>query len=147
MLWLACTALITLSAFYVLIPLFRESASDSNVEFLAETELDRLLDRKAVIYKNLRDLELEYKMSRLSDADFQQLSAGYKNEAAVILQKLDQLGPSEKLGDTIEEEIAAKKKNLFGTGTERKPNLSKCPSCGALRIPGKQFCADCGHKL
>jgi UDP-galactopyranose mutase len=40
----------------------------------AETELDRLLARKAVVYSNLKDLEFEYKMGRLSEGDYRRLS-------------------------------------------------------------------------
>jgi hypothetical protein len=139
MLWIACTMVVALSCFYVLVPLFRESRDNLDIELLAETEADRLLDRKAVIYRNLRDLEFEYGMGRLSDADFKQLEAGYKNDAALILQKLDQLGFSEDLDESIEKEIAKRK-----TGAKK---TTRCPSCGAETVPGKKFCADCGRRL
>ena len=58
------------------IPLFREPKAALDIDLLAETELDRLLDRKAVIYRNLKDLEFEYAMGRLSDADFHRLRDG-----------------------------------------------------------------------
>src|SRR5512136_816037 len=99
MLWLIGTALVALTGFYVLVPLFKEPKGNLDIELLVETELDRLLERKAVAYSNLRDLEFEYKMGRLSDADFRQLEAGYKNEAALILQRLDQLDAVDNLDE------------------------------------------------
>jgi hypothetical protein len=100
MVWLLCTLLVLLSGIYALKPLFRKPKTSPEIEHVTETELDRLLDRKTVVYGNLRDLEFEYKMGRLSESDFQQLGAAYRNEAAGILQRLDNLGASENPNKT-----------------------------------------------
>ncbi len=158
MLILACSTVFLAASIYVLRPLFTEPKGNLEVELLAETELDRLLNRKAVLYSNIKDLEFEYKMGRLSDADFQRLDAGYKNEAAVILQKLDQLGAEKNLDETIEKDVAERKAKLVPakSGAPKAATLTKiavaqkeqrCPSCGAEIIAGKKFCADCGHRL
>lgn len=147
MLWLACTAVVIAAGFVTLKPLFRETEGNLNIDLLAETELDRLLDRKTVIYRNLQDLEFEYKMGRLSDADFQQLATGYKNEAAAVLERLDQLNSSENFDEQIEREVAARKARLYGAQSKRELESPRCPSCGAEIISGKKFCADCGHRL
>jgi hypothetical protein len=147
MLWFAYTALVALAGFYVLVPLFREPKGNLEIELLAETELDRLLDRKAVIYSNLRDLEFEYKMGRLSDTDFQRLEAGYKKDAAAILEKLDQLNASENLDEAIEKDIASHKAKLNASGSKRAQDSPRCPSCGAEVLAGKKYCPDCGHRL
>ena len=144
MLWLACVALVLAGGCYVLIPLFRESRGSLDIDLLAETELDRLLDRKEIVYRNLKDLEFEFKMGRLSEADFKQLNAGYKNEAAAILQKLDQLDASENLDEKIEKAIALRKAALYDPDSKTS---ARCPSCGAEIISGKKYCADCGHRL
>ncbi len=152
MLIIGCALLTVVAGFYVLTPLFKEPKGNLEVELLAETELDRLLNRKAVVYTNLKDLEFEYKMGRLGDADFKRLEAGYKSEAASILQKLDQMGVEKDLDEKIEKDIAASKTRLFAK-SEAKPAEAKakpsgrCPSCGAALIAGKKFCADCGHQL
>src|SRR5512135_3568570 len=97
MLFFACSAMTLLAGVYVVTPLFKEPKGNLQVELLAETELDRLLNRKAVVYGNLKDLQFEYKMGRLSDADFKRLEAGYKAEAAAILEQLDNLGVDKDL--------------------------------------------------
>ncbi len=158
MLILACSTVFLAAGIYVLRPLFTEPKGNLEVELLAETELDRLLNRKAVLYSNIKDLEFEYKMGRLSDADFQRLDAGYKKEAAVILQKLDQLGAEKNLDETIEKDVAERKAKLVPakpgapkaaavTKTAVAQKEQRCPSCGAEIIAGKKFCADCGHRL
>jgi hypothetical protein len=150
MLIIACTAVVLMAGIYVLTPLFKEPPGNLEVELLAETELDRLLNRKAVVYTNLKDLEFEYKMGRLSDADFQRLESGYKLEAATILQKLDQLGIEKNIDENIERDVALRKARLYpstGRQASHHEETSKCPVCGADIISGKKFCADCGHRL
>jgi hypothetical protein len=147
MLIIGCALITILAGVYVLTPLFREPKGNLEVELLAETDLDRLLNRKAIVYTNLKDLEFEYRMGRLSDADFRRLEAGYKSEAGTILQQLDQLGVEKDLDETLEKDIAANKARLFSPGPAKAKNQTGCPSCGAARIPGKKFCADCGHQL
>ncbi len=144
MIFLAGTLVTVLGAIYVLMPLFSEPKGNLEVELLAETEMDRLLNRKAIIYSNLKDLNFEYKMGRLGDADFHRLESGFKMEAAGILQKLDQLGIEKNLDEEIEKAIATRKIKLV-PAKERKPGV--CPSCGAQIAPGKRFCGDCGHRL
>ncbi len=142
--FLAGATLATLAVIYVLMPLFKEPKGNLEVELLAETELDRLLNRKAVVYSNLKDLEFEYKMGRLGDSDFRRLEAGFKSEAAEILHKLDYLGVENDLDETIEQAIAARKTKIAPV---QKGTAAKCPSCGSTLAPGKRFCADCGHRL
>jgi len=143
----ACAIMVLLAGAYVLIPLFREPPGNLEVELLTETELDRLLNRKAVVYRNLKDLELEYKMGRLGGEDFQRLEAGYKAEAAEILQKLDQLGVDESLDANIEQAVASRRARLFSAPAAATSESDKCPACGSEIIPGKKYCADCGRKL
>jgi hypothetical protein len=147
MLLLACTMLTVLAGVYILTPLFREPKGNLEVELLAETELDRLLNRKAIVYTNLKDLEFDNKMGRLSGADFNRLEAGYRSEAAVILQKLDQLGAEKDIDENIEREVAARKARLFSAGPVQVPESATCPDCGAEVAQGKKFCADCGRRL
>ena len=148
MVYVACAALAALAGVYVLIPLFKEPKGNLEVELLAETELDRLLNRKAVVYTNLKDLEFEYKLGRLSDADFQRLEAGYKGEAAQLLQKLDQLGVEKNIDETIERDVATRRARLFSSPSPASAQSpTRCPGCGTAAIPGKKFCADCGQQL
>jgi hypothetical protein len=144
MIILACGLLVLGSAVYVLAPLFTEPRGNLEAELLAETDLDRLLNRKAVVYTNLKDLEFEFKMGRLSEQDYRRLESGYKTEAAAILQKLDQLGVEKDLDEAIDREITARKNRLYGQAGEQ---AGVCPACGAELIPGKKFCADCGRPL
>ncbi len=151
MFFFACATTVVLSAVYVLRPLFKEPKGNLEVELLAETELDRLLNRKAIVYSNIKDLEFEYKMGRLSDVDFKRLETGYKSEAAGILRKLDQLGADENVDESIEADIAARRKLRPSPSSPSRTTAARksgrCPSCGAEVLPGKKFCGDCGQRL
>jgi hypothetical protein len=147
MFWVFCAILAIGAGFYVLQPLFREPKAALDIDLLAETDLDRLLDRKAVVYRNLKDLEFEYAMGRLTEEDFHRLQVDYVNDAATILGKLDQLGASENLDQTIEKDIASRKAKLFPQSPIRPQGAQRCPACGAEVITGKKFCADCGQRL
>jgi hypothetical protein len=140
MIWMLCSALVMLSGWFVLAPLFGKSSDAFDSELISETEPDRLLDKKATLQSAMRDLESEYKMGRLSNADFAQLEAEFKNDQAIILQQLERLGVTQELDELIENEIAARK---------ARPGkaVTKCPACGAQSAPGKKFCADCGHQF
>jgi hypothetical protein len=152
MLWFACAAVVAAAAVYVLGPLFREPKETPDLELPAETELDRLLERKSAVNRSIRDLEFEHKMGRLSETDYRQFEDGYKKEEAAVLQKLQALGISENLNEALEKEIAGRKAKLFASGPKpagqtAQPRMARCPSCGAEIIPGKKYCADCGHRL
>ena len=114
MIFAAGVILTSLLALYVFQPLFKEPKGNLDVELLAETELDRLLSRKAIIYSNLKDLEFEYEMGRLGTPDFKRLEAGFRSEASEILQKLDKLGVEEDFDEGIDRAIAARKAKLSG---------------------------------
>jgi len=147
MLWFLCVLLVVIAGCYVFAPLYGKSGRGLEVDWGAETELELLLHRKEAVYADLRDLELEHKMGRLSEAEFQQLSAAYKNEAAIILERLDQLSAHENLEQLIEREIAARKKIIYSADMHKDSEACRCPSCGAEVIAGKKYCADCGYQL
>src|SRR4249920_412826 len=50
-----------------------------------------LEDRKAVIYENLRDLQFEYRVGKLSDADYQQTKLTLQKELASVMAEIDRV--------------------------------------------------------
>src|SRR5947208_12868029 len=55
-------------------------------------------ERKAAIYENLRDLQFEYRVGKLSDADYQTTKRDLQKELAAVLAEVDKL--SAELGAT-----------------------------------------------
>jgi len=124
---ISCVILALAAGVYALWPLFGNIV-DESAGSAAETDTAYLTARKTAIYRNIKELEFEYKKERLSETDFLRLDAEYKGEAAEVLHKLDML-----------------------TATAIKPEpdnkADACPACGTETIPGKKFCADCGARL
>src|SRR6266478_9889679 len=48
-------------------------------------------ERKAAIYENLRDLQFEYRVGKLSDADYQQTKRDLQKELAGVLAEVDRI--------------------------------------------------------
>src|SRR3954454_11681198 len=53
-------------------------------------------ERKAAIYENLRDLQFEYRVGKLSDDDYQQTKKDLQKELAQVLAEVDRV--REQLG-------------------------------------------------
>ncbi len=87
--------------------------------------------RKAQIYENLRDLQFEYRVGKLSDADYQQTKVGLQTELAGVLAEIDKLK-----GTPVPPLVAAKK-------AEPAPG-TVCPHCGAKFPKAMKFCGECG---
>src|ERR1700687_471801 len=52
---------------------------------------DHLDERKAAIYENLRDLQFEYRVGKLSDRDYQQTKQDLQKELAAVLAEIARL--------------------------------------------------------
>src|SRR5512132_2072081 len=55
---------------------------------------EHLDERKAAIYENLRDLQFEYRVGKLSDNDYQQTKQDLQKELAGVLAEIDKLKQS-----------------------------------------------------
>lgn len=126
--------LVLVAGGYALWPLFVKT-SDETAGQKAEPDADYLVARKTAIYRNIKELEFEYKMGRMTETDFQRLEAEYKGEAAEIFQKLDIMDMLNAPAIMPETDVKADVK------------ADACPACGAKTIPDKKFCADCGARL
>jgi hypothetical protein len=91
-------------------------------------------ERKASIYENLRDLQFEYRVGKLSDADYQHTKQGLQKELAAVMAEVDKL-----------------KSQLNGSAPQPppKPQLDSrtCPSCGAKFEKELKFCGECGKPM
>ena len=59
-----------------------------------ESPFQHLDERKAAIYENLRDLQFEYRLGKLSDADYQQTKGDLQKELAGVLAEVDRVRDS-----------------------------------------------------
>ena len=66
-----------------------------------------LEDRKAAIYENLRDLQGEYRMNKLSDEDYQASKQELQRELAEILARIDAATRTDVKGGKTASEASA----------------------------------------
>lgn len=88
-------------------------------------------ERRAAIYENLRDLQFEYRVGKLSDTDYQQTKVGLQKELAGVLAEIERVIS----GAPAPQAIAAP-----------KPVLA-CPHCGAQFARPMKFCGECGKEM
>jgi hypothetical protein len=97
-----------------------------------------LEERKAVIYENLRDLQFEYRVGKLSDQDYQQTKQDLQRELAKVLAEIDKVQPPAV-------PRAAAPKAAPAPGRDRQGTV--CPHCGAHFATAMKFCGECGKPI
>lgn len=88
---LAAMVLAAIVVFVVTGPL-RKAESHERVE---ETQRAALEAAKEAKYREIRDAELDYRMGKLSEADWRASDRELRAEAIAILRELDQIRPAE----------------------------------------------------
>src|ERR1700689_4828310 len=56
-----------------------------------ESPFKHLEERKAAIYENLRDLQFEYRLDKLSDADYQATKLELQKDLAQVMAETDRI--------------------------------------------------------
>jgi rRNA maturation endonuclease Nob1 len=102
--------------------------------------LQHLEDRKAAIYDNLRDLQFEYRVGKLSDADYQQMKLSLQKELAGVLAEMETTAKT--LGLVTKQSAPAKRAEAV-----RRDGGNKCPHCGAAFAKPMKFCGECGKAM
>ena len=59
------------------------------------TKLDQLLERRDVIYDNIRDLRFEYRAGKYSEGDYEAMKTSLEMEVAQVLLEIDQVTESQ----------------------------------------------------
>jgi hypothetical protein len=90
-----------------------------------------LEERRAAIYENLRDLQFEYRVGKLSDADYQQTKVGLQKELAGVLAEIERVSSGAPV-----KPVAAKPKAGIA-----------CPHCKATFDKPMKFCGECGKEI
>ncbi|MFQ5817692.1 MAG: zinc ribbon domain-containing protein [Terriglobia bacterium] len=117
-----------------------------------EREMAFLQERKEVVYENLRDLQMEYRMGKLSDKDYQQLKEHYQEQLAGLLHGLDQLRRGgERVVRPRPAPFLRQPPGKTGASSDKEssagPGPGECPQCGEQNPPGNRFCGTCGTRL
>jgi len=100
---------------------------------------EHLDERKAAIYENLRDLQFEYRVGKLSDQDYQQTKQDLQKELAGVLAEID------KVKQTLSSQGTAPA--AAAKPAKKQPQRFICPSCKAEFPTPLKFCGECGKPM
>jgi hypothetical protein len=75
-----------------------------------QKKLNYLYARRSVVYDNMRDLDGEFQMGKLSKEDHGRLRDGLMAEAAEIVQEIDQAHIRREVEDAIEADVSAQRR-------------------------------------
>jgi hypothetical protein len=102
-----------------------------------------LEERKAAIYENLRDLQFEYRVGKLSDADYQQTKLGLQKELAGVIAEMNKITAAVAAGQPAP--VAAPK--VEAKPKPKEETATVCPHCGAKFAKAMKFCGECGKPM
>ena len=93
-----------------------------------------LEERKAAIYENLRDLQFEYRVGKLSDADYQQTKLSLQKELAGVMAEIDRV-------------LGVRPATPIAKAVPKETPGTLCPHCGAKFPNPMKFCGECGKAM
>jgi hypothetical protein len=96
---------------------------------------EHLDERKAAIYENLRDLQFEYRLGKLSDEDYRSTKKDLQKDLAHVLAEVDKIKAHFGVNGTA------------SPAAEPAPSGLVCPSCGASFEKSLKFCGECGKPM
>ena len=75
-----------------------------------QKRLTYLQSKKALVYDNIKDLEMEYEMGKLSKTDFERLRAGLLLEAEQVIRDIDDAQVKRDIEELIEKDVRSHRK-------------------------------------
>jgi DNA repair exonuclease SbcCD ATPase subunit len=105
--------------------------------------VQHLEDRKHAIYDNLRDLQFEYRLGKLSADDYQQTKQALQKELAVVLAETEATLKRLDLTSMRRATSAQPAKKQAAQAVRG----AKCPHCGASFPQALKFCGECGKAI
>ncbi|HEV2201209.1 MAG TPA: zinc ribbon domain-containing protein [Bryobacteraceae bacterium] len=106
-----------------------------------------LEERRAAIYENLRDLQFEYRVGKLSDADYQQTKLTLQKELAGVMAEIAQVSKGLTGVATVPAAAGAAAKTVSVPVASKAKAAYACPHCGAEFPVALKFCGECGKEM
>jgi len=95
-----------------------------------------LLQEKALVLRAIKDLEFDFGMRKVSEADYADMLERLRARALVLMQQLERTP-----------EVQPPAPAARPAETERRPVANTCVRCGTRNEPDARFCKQCGDRL
>ena len=122
--------------------------------------LTALIQRKDTILRSIKELEFDYHMGKLSEADFQRFDQRLRQQAIGLIRQIEKVAPDmADLEQQLEEAIAQHRTvldtaaSVATNGTSHRSAAATvgdervCPECSTPIVHSANFCANCGTSL
>ncbi|MCH7818459.1 MAG: hypothetical protein IIB40_02765 [Candidatus Marinimicrobia bacterium] len=100
---------------------------------IAVSELQR---EKRALFREIKDIELDFHMGKISESDFDELTTSYREKAMEKMKHLESLN-GEKKQPVLQPEYNVPEAEQAGY----------CQECGSALFRKAGFCGVCGHKV
>lgn len=110
--YIAITVIAVAGIYFVVYPLLSRNRADFDELFaLGDTrQLNYLNSKKTLIFENIKELEFEYEMGKLSEEDYASLRQGYLREAEEVTKEIDELKVRAEIQELIEEDVRTRRR-------------------------------------
>ena len=121
------------------------AAEDLSVfrEPLTERSRAALSREKMLVLRSIKELEFDRAMGKLSQKDFDEMSARLRARALALITQLDEGGTAYR--EVVERELASRMAS--GAERESEPESQLRCRCGTINDPDATFCKRCGTRL
>ena len=99
---------------------------------------------KTLVLRSIKELEFDRGMGKVSEKDFDEMSARLRARAARLMRQLD-AGSLYRV--QIEKEVAQRLEKTTAPTTEKSRTPTRCASCSAANDADARFCKGCGARL
>ena len=139
-----------LGAYRILLPLVsKEIEAPPTIAGRTRAALER---EKTLVLRSIKELEFDFAMGKVAQADFDEMSARLRARAAGLIRQLDQSGGyKELIAKEVESRLKAERTDEKAQDSapraEDPVDTGACASCGTINDQDAKFCKNCGSKL
>ncbi|MFQ5676248.1 MAG: zinc-ribbon domain-containing protein [bacterium] len=99
-----------------------------------------LIEKRDSLLAQIKELEFDHEIGKLSTEDFAEMNARYRTEAIAVLHRLDGKHHKKRPAQKLEEELGRLR-------SKRQKGIRYCSRCGQSTTKNDRFCSSCGQQL
>ena len=131
--------LCAMALFRMIDPLLRPAAAAARAESARESvRLRELQHDKQLVLKAIREIEHDYHMRKIGEADYKEMSSRYRARAMRLIREID---AGDDFKGLIEQELKTRLAALQAAAAVT------CPSCNTANEGDASFCKKCGGAM
>ena len=101
-----------------------------------EIAVNELQRKKSALFREIKDIELDFHMGKIGEADFDELTTSYRERAMETMKQIDSLNGVKKIA-VLQPEFNVPEADQAGY----------CTECGTALYRKAGFCGVCGQKV